>query len=141
MPANMTASVLFTATRAVKFPSAVTWSSRALSLSYYRDNTFLPCRMNELKMNELSATVVNNQPFWLLWCPFSYLKVKLDCLKSNSIVTRELIPFLCRISKPTFIIICSTTFVTRPSILHPSTKKILTSHHFYFYFHSLCAPW
>jgi len=43
-------------------------------------------------MNELSATVVKNQPFQLLWCPFPYLRLKLDCLESNSIVTRELIP-------------------------------------------------
>jgi len=38
---------------------------------------------------------------------------------------------LCRISKPTFITICSTTFVMEPSILHPSTKKILTGCHFF----------
>jgi len=48
--------------------------------------------MNEPKMNELSATVVKNRTFRLLWCPFSYLRLKLDRLESDSIVTRELIP-------------------------------------------------
>jgi len=42
-------------------------------------------------MNELSATVVKNQPFQLLWCLFPYLRLKLDHLESNSVVTRELI--------------------------------------------------
>jgi len=42
-------------------------------------------------MNELSATVVKNQPFQLLWCPFLYLRLKLNRLESNSVVTRELI--------------------------------------------------
>jgi len=79
-------------TNSVKFASTVTWSSWALPLSYYRPNTFLPCRISKPKMNELSATVVKNQPFQLLWCPFTYLRLKLDRLESNSIVTRELIP-------------------------------------------------
>jgi len=110
------------AANAVKFPIAVTRSSWALPLSYYRTSTFLPCRMNEPKMNELGTTVVKNQPFRLLWHLFSYIRLKLDHLTSDSIVTRELI-VLCRISKPTFITIRSTTFVMRPSILHPSMKK------------------
>jgi len=86
--------VLFTATNAVKFPSAVIQLSWALPLSYYRAITFLPCRISKPKMNELGATVVKNQPFQLLWCLFPYLRLKFDCLKSNSIVTRELIPLL-----------------------------------------------
>ena len=62
-PANATAGVLFTATNAVEFPSAVTQSSWALLLSYYRASTFLPCRISKPKMSELSATVVKKQPF------------------------------------------------------------------------------
>jgi len=91
-PANTTTGVLFTATNAVKFPSAVTQLSWALQLSYYRANTFLPCRISKPKMNELGATVVKNQPFRLLWCPFPYLRLKLDYLDSNSIVATEIIP-------------------------------------------------
>jgi len=91
-PANATTSVLFTATNAVKFPSTVTRSSWALPLSYYRSSTFLPCRISKPKMNELGTTVVMNQPFWLLWHPFPYLRLKLNRLDSNSIVTIELIP-------------------------------------------------
>jgi len=64
-PANTTTGVLFTATNAVKFPIAVTRSSWALPLSYYRASTFLPCRISKPKMNELGA-VVKNQPFQLL---------------------------------------------------------------------------
>jgi len=90
--ANATTSVLFTATNAVKFPIAVTRSSWALLLSYYRASTFLPCRISKPKMNELGATIVKNQPFWLLWHLFPYLRLKLDRLDSNSIVTREIIP-------------------------------------------------
>jgi len=62
-PDDATTGVLFTATNAVKFPCAVTWLSWALPLSYYRASTFLPCRMNDPKMNKLGATVVKNQPF------------------------------------------------------------------------------
>jgi len=91
-PANVTTHVLFTVTNAVKFPSTVTWSSWALLLSYYRASTFLPCRISKPKMNELGATVVKNQPFRLLWHSFFYLRLKLDRLESNSVVTRELIP-------------------------------------------------
>jgi len=91
-PADATTGVLFTATNVVKFPIAVTRSSWALLLSYYRANTFLPCRISKPKMNELGATVVKNQPFRLLWHPFPYLRLKLDRLESNSIATRELIP-------------------------------------------------
>jgi len=88
----MTTGKLFTATNAVKFPSAVTQSSWALMLSYFRAITFLLCRISKRKMNELGATVVKNQSFRLLWCPFLYLRLKLDHLQSNSVVTRELIP-------------------------------------------------
>jgi len=42
-------------------------------------------------MNELGTTVVKNQPFQLSWCLFLYLRLKLDYLESNLIVTRELI--------------------------------------------------
>jgi len=62
-PANATTGMLFTATNAVKFPSAVTQLSWALPLSYYRASTFLQCRINKPKMNELGATIVRNQPF------------------------------------------------------------------------------
>jgi len=92
-PANATAGVLFTATNTVKFPSPVTQSSWALPLSYYRASTFLPCRISKPKMNKLGATIVKNQPFRLLWRPFRYLRLKLDHLDSNSIFTREIIPF------------------------------------------------
>jgi len=88
----MTTSVLFTATNAVKFPITVTRLSWALPLSYYRASTFLPCRISKPKMNKLGATIVKKQPFRLLWHPFPYLKLKLDRLDSNSIVTREIIP-------------------------------------------------
>jgi len=43
-------------------------------------------------MNKLGATVVKNQPFQLLWCPSAYLRLKLNRLESNSIVTTELMP-------------------------------------------------
>jgi len=43
-------------------------------------------------MNKLGATIVKNQPFRLLWCLFLYLRLKLDRLESNSVVTTELIP-------------------------------------------------
>jgi len=59
-PADVTTSVLFTALPTLKFPSAVTQLSWALPLSYYRANTFLPCRISKPKMNELSTTVVKN---------------------------------------------------------------------------------
>jgi len=65
-PAKATTSVLFTGTNTVKFPSTVTWSSCTLQLSYYRASTFLPCRISKIKMNELGATIVMNQPFQLL---------------------------------------------------------------------------
>jgi len=53
---------------------------------------------------------------------------------------------LCRISKPKSITMGSTTFIMRPSALHPSTKKILTYCHFililfYFYTSCDCTPW
>jgi len=81
--ANVTTGVLFTGTNAMKFPSAVTQSSYTLPLSYYRASTFLPCRISKPKMNELGATIVINQPFQLLWCPFPYLRLKLDHLEHN----------------------------------------------------------
>jgi len=90
--ANATTGVLFTATNAVKFPSAVTRSSWALPISYYTASTFLPCRISIPKMNELGATIVKYQLFRLLLHPFPYLRLKLDRLDSNSIVTRETIP-------------------------------------------------
>jgi len=82
-PANATTGVLFTGTNAVKFPIIVTGSSCALPLSYYRTSTFLPCRISKPKMNELSATVVMNQPFRLLWCLFPYLRLKFDRFEHN----------------------------------------------------------
>jgi len=116
--------------------------SWALPLSYYRSSTFLPCRISKPKMNKLGSTIVKNRPFWLLWHPFPFLRLKLDRLETNSIVTRELIPLFyiqsAKLSKPTFITICSTTFVTRPSILYPSTKKNLDQSWFFFYFCKLC---
>jgi len=72
--------MLFTATNTVKFPSAVAQLSWTLLLSYYRASTFLPFRISKRMMNELIATVVKNQPFQLLWCPFPYLRQKLDHL-------------------------------------------------------------
>jgi len=89
-PAFVTTGVLFTATN-TEIPSAVTQSSWALPLSYFRAITFLLCRISKPKMNKLSA-IVKNQPFQLLWHLFLYLRLKLDCLQSNSVVTRELIP-------------------------------------------------
>jgi len=59
-PADVTTGVLFTVTNYVKFPSAVTWLSWALPLSYYRASTFLQYRISKLKMNELSATIVKS---------------------------------------------------------------------------------
>jgi len=77
----------------VKFASVVTWLFWALLLSYFRASTFLPCRIGKPKMNEFGLTIiVNKQPFQLLWHPFPYLRLKLDHLESNSIVTTELIP-------------------------------------------------
>jgi len=73
-PTDTTTGVLFAATNAVKYPSTVTLSSFALLLSYYRASTFLPCRISKPKMNKLGTTVVKNQPFRLLWCPFPYLR-------------------------------------------------------------------
>jgi len=43
-------------------------------------------------MNKLGATIVKNQPFWLLWPLFPYIRLKLDCLESNLIITKELMP-------------------------------------------------
>jgi len=63
-----------------------------LPLSYYRASTFLPCRISKPKMNKLGVTIVKNQPFRFLWHPFSYLRLKLNRLDSNSIVTKEIIP-------------------------------------------------
>jgi len=91
-PANATTGVLITASNAVKFPNAVTQSSWAQPLSYYRAITFLLCRISKPKMNKIGVTVVKNQPFRLLWHPFLYLRLKLDLLQSNSVVTRELTP-------------------------------------------------
>jgi len=62
----------------------------ALLLSYYRSSTFLACRISKSKMNKLGVTIVKNQPFML---PVSHLRLKLDHLKSYSIVTRKLVLF------------------------------------------------
>jgi len=93
-PASPTTGVLLTdcmqyqhCDHEISNPSAVTQSSWALPLRYYRAITFLLCRINKPKMNELSATVVKNQPFQLLWRPFPYLRLKLNRLESNSVVT------------------------------------------------------
>jgi len=95
------------------------------------------------KMNELSATIVKNQPFWLLWYPFPYLRLKLDCLENNSIVARELIPLFYVESTNQH----SIQFIQSPllcglqySILQ--LKKILSGRLvlFYFYFRNLCVP-
>jgi len=43
-------------------------------------------------MNKLGNTIFKNQPFRLLWLPFPYLRLKLNFIESNSIVTRKLIP-------------------------------------------------
>jgi len=110
---------------------------RATTLSYYRTNTFLLCRISKPKMNELGATVDKNQPFWLLWHPFPHQRLKLDCFERISIVTRELIPFLCRISKPKSNTIRSTTFIMWPLILHPLTKINLDWS--FLFLHTLCA--
>jgi len=140
-PSDATTGVLFTATNAVKFPSTVTWLSWALPLSYYRASTFLPW-ISKPKMNKLGATVVKNQPFRLLWCPFPYLRLKLGHLESNSIVTRENNTFvLCRISKPTFITIHSTTLLC--SLQYSDLRLIWLVVVFlinYFYFCNLCVP-
>jgi len=133
-PANVTTGVLFTATNAVKFPSAVTRSSWALLLSYYKASTFLPCRISKPKMNELGATVVKNQPFRLLWRPFPYLRLKLDRLDSNSIVTREIILLFYVESANQH----SSQSVQPPLLCglipHPSTKKNLDRLLFFFIF-------
>jgi len=122
----------FTATNAVKFPSTVTQLSWVLPLSYFRAITFLLCRISKTKMNKLGATIVKNQPFQLLWHPFLYLRLKLDYLQSNSVVTRELIPLfyvelpnqhsLQSIQSP---LLCGLQY----SILW--LKKILTGHRFF----------
>jgi len=125
----MTTGMLFTATNAVKFPSAVTRLSWALLLGYYRVIIFLPCRISKSKMNELGAIVVKNQPFQLLWHLFPYLKLKLNHLKSNSVVTRELIPLFYVESANQH-----SLQSVQPPLLHGfqySTKNILTSHHFF----------
>jgi len=91
-PADTTTSMLFTATNTVKFPSAITQSSWVLPLSYYRTITFLLCRISKPKMSKPGTTVVKNQPFRFLWCPFFYLRLKHVHLESNSVVTKNLIP-------------------------------------------------
>jgi len=131
--------VLFTATNAVKFPSTVTRSSWALLLSYYRASTFLPCRISKLMMNELGATIVKNQPFQLLWRLFPYLRLKFNCLDSNSIVTKEIIPLFYVESANQY-----SLQSVQPPLLHGlqyfilRLKKILTSRHF---FRNLCVLW
>jgi len=119
----------------MKFSSAVTRSPWALPLSYYRASTFLPCRISKPKMNKLSGTIVMNQPFQLLWCPFPYLRLKLNRLEHNQVVTRELIPLFYvesanqhssqSVQPP---LVCSLQY----SILR--LKIFLTSRRFLFYF-------
>ena len=134
-PANATTGVLFTGTNAEKFPSAVTRSSWALSLSYYRASTFLPCRISKPKMKKLGATIVKNQLFRLLWRPFPYLRLKLDRLESNSVVTKELIPLFYVESANQH-----SLQSVRPPLLRGFQyfilwlKKILTGHRFFFIF-------
>jgi len=115
--------MLFTDTNAVKFPSAVTRSSCTLPLCYYRASTFLPCRISNLRWT-------NSVPP-LLWTSHSDFLAPVSLSKAEAWSSRTQLScyqrintfVLCRISKPTFITIRSTTFGTRPSILHPSTKK------------------
>jgi len=139
----VTTRVLFTVTNVVKFPSTVTRSSWALLLSYYRASTFLHCRISKPKMNELGATVVKNQPFRLLWCPFPFLRLKLDHLDSNSIVTRELIPlFYIESANQHSIQSVQSPLLRGHQYSIPQLKKILTGCHFFiFYFRNLHAPW
>jgi len=140
-PANVTTGVLFTATNVVKFPIAVTKSSYALPLSYYRAITFLACKISKSKMNKLGVTVVKNQPFQLLWHPFLYLRLKLGHLESNLVVTRELISLFYVESANHYSLQSVQPPLLRDlqySILQ--LKKILTGCHF-FYFRNLRAPW
>jgi len=65
-PAYTTTGVLFTGTNVVKFASTVTWSCWGLSLSYYKANTFLSCRISKPKMKEPGVAIVKNQPFRIL---------------------------------------------------------------------------
>jgi len=62
-PADATTGVLFTVTKAMKFPCTVTQSSWALPLSYYRASTFLPSRMNKPKINEHGAPLLRTSHF------------------------------------------------------------------------------
>jgi len=134
-PADVTTGVLFIATNAMTFPSAVTQLSWALPLSYFRAITFLLCRISKPKMNELGATVVKNQPFRLLWHPFLYLGLKLNCLQSNSVVTRELIPLFY-----VELVNQHSLQSVQPPLLHSlqysilRQKKLDQSSFFYFYF-------
>ena len=92
-----------------EFANTVTHSAWTLPLDYYETNAFLPCRISKLKINKLSATIVKNQSFQLLWHRFFHLGLKLSCFGSNSIVIRVFM-YVRKISKPKSIVICSTTF-------------------------------
>jgi len=123
-----------------EFPIAVTRLSWALPLSYYRASTFLPCRISKSKMNKLSVTIVKNQPFQLLWCPFPYLRLKLDRLDSNSIVTREIIPlFYAESANQHSLQSIQSPLLRSLQYFILWLKKILTDRVF-FYFHNLCMP-
>jgi len=141
-PANTTTGLLFTAPNVVKFLSTVTRSSWALPLSYYRASTFLPCRISKPKMNELGTTIVKNQPFQLLWHPFPYLRLKLDHLDSNSIVTTELIAlFYAKSANQHSLQSVQPPLWRSLQYFILRLKKILTGCFFYFYFRNLRAPW
>jgi len=95
-------------------------------------------------MNKLSATIVKNQPFQLSWHSFPYLRLKLNCLESKSVVTRELcnIFVLCRIIKPAFITICSTTLLCglQYSILWLKKSLLVVILFFYFFTFTTFTP-
>jgi len=130
--------VLFTATNAVKAPITVTHLSWALPLSYYKAITFLLCRISKPKMNELGATIVKNQPFRFLWCLFLYLRLKLDHLESNSVVTRELtfVPlFYVESANQHSLQSVQPPLLHSLKILYPSAKKVLTGCCFFIFAH------
>jgi len=105
------------------------------TISYYRANTFLSCRISKLKMTEFGATVVKNQQFRLLWHPFPHLRLKLGCFESNLSITRLLIPLFYVESanqNPLQSIQPPLLHVLQYSILQ--LKKILTGRCFYFFF-------
>jgi len=134
--------VCYSYTNAVKFPNAVTRSSWALPLSYCRASTFLPCRISKLKINKLGVTIVKNQPFLLLWHPFPYLRLKLDCLESKLIVTRELVSlFYVELANKHSLQSVQPALLCSLLYSNLQWKNLDWSLLFYFYFHNLCVPW